>query len=429
MLSPLAPLADRMRPRTLSEVVGQPDVAGDDAPLRHALGDGRPYSLVLWGPPGVGKTTIAMAIAHECDAAFEQLNAVRDGIRDLREIIRRARRRRQQNERTLLFIDEIARWNTAQQDALLPEIENGTVILVGATTENPGFELNRALLSRLKVEVLRALDDDDLRQLIDRALTDAERGLAPAVGSSRQPWTLTEEAIETLLGHADGDARAALGGLEAATTLQPEGGEITAELMARALGRRRFSYDKGKDTRYDMISALIKSIRGSDPDAALYWLARMEAGGEEPRFIARRLVVSASEDIGMAASGALTVATAGFDAVMQVGPPECWINLSHVVCYLATCPKNWTSYEGWHRARQLVEQRPQYPVPNQLRNAPTKLARELGHGEGYVHASRPGAEDVEFMPAELRNVQLYRPRGNERHVGWSRQQTSDTSRA
>ena len=390
-----------MRPRTLDEVVGQSELAAAGSPLRRALERGEPHSMVLWGPPGTGKTTIALALAREIDAHFEQISAVTSGIKDLREVIARAMERRERSERTLLFVDEIHRWNKNQQDALLPHVEAGTILLVGATTENPGHEINRALVSRLKIYRLSALGEQEIGALIDRALADERRGLGG------RGLRVGERARKLLLLHAGGDARKALGGLEAAAALTDDGAEITEEAMAQALGRRQLAYDKSGDLHYDIASALIKSIRASDTDAALYWLARMEAGGEDPKFVARRLVIAASEDVGMARPGVLAVANSVFDAVERVGAPECWICLAHGVAYLASCPKSWASYEGWRRAQQLVAQRPAYPVPAHLRSA-NAITRRLGDGQGYVHASKQGATR-EFLPPELRDVRLYRP--------------------
>ncbi|MGI8559107.1 MAG: replication-associated recombination protein A [Solirubrobacteraceae bacterium] len=390
-----APLADRMRPRTLDEVVGQPELTAPGSPLRAAIEAGEPRSLILWGPPGVGKTTIARAIAEQATAAFEQLNAVTDGIKDLRAVIERARHRP-----TLLFIDEIARWNKSQQDALLPHVESGRVILVGATTEHPGREINNALMSRLKLFTLRALDDAALDQIADRALTDAGRGLGA------HSYTLADDAREHIRLVAAGDARVVLNALEAAGVLIPEGGEITLALAQQATGSRRLAHDKAGEQHYDLISALIKSVRGSAVDASLYWLARLEAGGEDPAFVARRLVVSASEEIGLAAPGALAIAVAGYEAVKNIGPPECWINLAAVAAYLASCPKSWAAYDGWRAAQELVAVQPAFRVPDQLRNATTQIDRAAGAGQGYLHASRPGGEEIEFLPSELRGTRI-----------------------
>ena len=406
------PLAERMRPQTLDQVVGQPQLTAPDAPLRVALASGAPHSMVLWGPPGTGKTTIALCVAKEVDAEVEQLNAVTDGIKELRAVISRAEQRRGMGGRTLLFIDEIARWNKAQQDALLPYVENGTVVLVGSTTENPGFELNRALVSRLQVHVVLPLHDEDLAELARRALTDVTRGVGIPVDDPRAPYELDRAAMEHLLLTSNGDARRLLGTIERAAQLVPDGGLIDLATVEKAAGHRAVSYDKGADEHYAVISAFIKSIRGSDPGAALYWLARMEAGGEAPEFVARRLVISASEEIGVAASGALTVAVSGMQAVKMIGAPECWLHLAHVTAYLARAPKSWAAYHGLGEARKLVDERPHYPVPAHLRNPTTALDRQMGLGEGYVHASQPGGDEVQFLPPELKGTDIYRPSGN-----------------
>jgi putative ATPase len=412
--APIGPLADRMRPRTLEEIVGQEPLTAPGAPLRAAIESGQPHSLILWGPPGVGKTTIARAIAESSDASFEQLNAVTDGIKDLRAVIERSEQRQRLGRRTLLFVDEVARWNKAQQDALLPYVESGMVVLVGATTEHPGREINRALMSRLKLYTLSPLDERALREIADRALTDPERGVLTELNPGAEALELSDEAFEHLLLHADGDARMILNGVEAAAALLPDGGCITLEVAQQASGSRRLAHDKAGEMHYDLASALIKSIRGSDPDATLYWLARLEAGGEDPAFVARRLVISASEEIGLAAPGALAVAVAGHEAVKSIGPPECWINLAAVGCYLATCPKSWASYQGWQRAKELVATDPAYPVPQQLRNATTDIDREAGAGVGYVHASQGGAE-VEFLPEEIRHTRFLEDAPPSRH--------------
>lgn len=403
---PFAPLAERMRPRSLEEVVGQREVTDPRGTLRRALADGQPHSMILWGPPGCGKTTIAKAIASESSAAFESLNAVTDGIGELRKIVARATERRAMGQRTLLFIDEIARWSKSQQDALLPHVEDGTITLIGATTEHPGHEIVRALRSRLKIYPLTPLSDDDLRAVIARALADRERGLA---GS----YTLTEAAVTRLLLHADGDARSTLNALQDAATTLPDGGEIDEPHLLGALGSRPGTYS-AKDEYYAIISALIKSIRGSDTDASLYWLARLKHGGADPKVVARRLIVAAGEEIGTAAPGAIAIANSAFDAVERVGAPECWIPLAAVTSYLAQSPKSWAAYHGLKAAEALIEASPAYPVPPHLRNASTSVDADLGHGKGYVHASKPGGERVSFMPDALRGTRLYRPSGSGR---------------
>jgi putative ATPase len=406
------PLADRMRPRGLDEVVGQPHLTQPGSPLRVALETGTPHSMVLWGPPGTGKTTIALCVAAAVVADVEQLNAVTDGLKELRAVIERAERRRDAGTQTLLFIDEIGRWNKAQQDALLPYVENGVIVLVGSTTANPGFELNNSLVSRLQVHIVRPLGDEDLTELASRALRDVKRGVGIPVDDRRPSYELAPEALSHLLLVSDGDARRLLGVIEAAAELAPGGGTIDLATIERAAGRRAVLYDKGADEHYAVISAFIKSIRGSDPDAALYWLARMEAGGEDPAFIARRLVISASEEVGTADANALPLAVSAMQAVKMIGEPECWLNLAHTTAHLARAPKSWAAYKGLARARALVRDRPHYPVPAQLRNPTTRLDRQQGFGRGYVHASQSGADDVEFLPSELLGETIYNPSGN-----------------
>jgi putative ATPase len=396
----MVPLAERMRPKTLDEVIGQDEIAAPGSALRRAISAGQPHSMVLWGPPGTGKTTIALVLAHEIDADFERLSAVTSGIKDLREVIKRAEERKLTSRRTLLFVDEIHRWNKAQQDALLPHVESGTIVLVGATTENPGHEVNRALISRLKIYQLRPLSDEALEGLIERALADSERGLG------ERGLSISTDGTELLLLHADGDARRVLGGLENAAALADDGDEISVEDVEQGLGRRQLGYDKAGDSHYDTTSAFIKSIRGSDPSAALYYLARMEAGGEDPKFVARRLVILASEDVGMARPGALAVANSVFSAVEKIGAPECWINLAHGTVYLAECPKSWASYKGWRRAQELVAKRQAYPIPDDLRSG-NAVTKQFGHGQGYTHASKAGGDRQRFLPRQLEGERIY----------------------
>jgi putative ATPase len=378
------PLAARMRPRTLDEFVGQEQIVGPGRALRVAIESDKIPSMILWGPPGTGKTTLARIIAQQTGAHFAAMSAVSAGVADLRRVVADARRLRAAGRRTVLFIDEIHRFNKAQQDAVLPYVEDGTVTLIGATTENPSFEVNSALLSRSRVFVLRALDDDDVRRIVERALQDPERGLGA------QNVTMTPEALDALVGLANGDARVALGTLEFAAAAAPRNRagvtEIGAQTIAEALQRRLTGYDKGGDAHYDTISAFIKTIRGSDPDAAIYWLARMIDAGEDPLFIARRLVILASEDVGLADRNALPLVMAAQQAVHFVGMPEGFYPLAHATLYLATAPKSNTVGRAYGAALADVQETRTEPPPLHLRNAPTNLMKQLGYGEGYRYA-------------------------------------------
>jgi len=378
------PLAARMRPRTLDEFVGQEQIVGPGRALRVAIESDKIPSMILWGPPGTGKTTLARIIAQQTGAHFAAMSAVSAGVADLRRVVADARRLRAAGRRTVLFIDEIHRFNKAQQDAVLPYVEDGTVTLIGATTENPSFEVNSALLSRSRVVVLRALADDAVRRIVARALDDPERGLGA------QNVTMTPEALDALVGLANGDARVALGTLEFAAAAAPRNRagvtEIGAQTIAEALQRRLTGYDKGGDAHYDTISAFIKTIRGSDPDAAIYWLARMIDAGEDPLFIARRLVILASEDVGLADRNALPLVMAAQQAVHFVGMPEGFYPLAHATLYLATAPKSNTVGRAYGAALADVQETRTEPPPLHLRNAPTNLMKQLGYGEGYRYA-------------------------------------------
>ena len=378
-----APLATRMRPRSLDELIGHREIIGPNTLLRRAIEADQLSSLILWGPPGSGKTTLARIIAATTSAHFSGVSAVSAGVADLRLVIKEASDRLgMQGQRTVLFIDEIHRFNKAQQDAILPHVEDGTVILIGATTENPSFEVNAPLLSRSRVVVLAALTDEDIRALVRRALADPDRGLG-----SRQV-TIADDALVLLANVANGDARFALNTLEfAATGVGYESaGEITPSIVAEAAQRRAATYDKSGDDHYDAISALHKTLRGSDVDAALYWLARMLERGDDPLYVTRRLVRFASEDIGLADPQALILAIAAQQAIHFLGLPEGALALAQLVAYLAQAPKSNAVYRAYQAAQDDVSSTRNDPVPLHLRNAPTRLMRDQGYGDGYKYA-------------------------------------------
>ncbi len=405
--SPHAPLAERMRPRTVAEFTGQEHLVGEGRILRRMIENDSLASLILWGPPGCGKTTLAHIIAAETKSHFIFFSAILSGVKEIRETFREAERYASRGVRTVLFIDEIHRFNKSQQDAFLPYIEKGVVTIIGATTENPSFEVIAPLLSRCRVLTLQQLEPAAVRGLLEQALADVERGL----GS--RGLSAAAEALDFLASQADGDARSALNTLEVAADLALDGA-ITLETAQEAQQKKALLYDKGGEEHYNVISAFIKSLRGSDPDAALYWLARMLEAGEDPIFILRRMMVMASEDIGNADPRALQVAVSALQAFQVIGMPEGRIILGQAVTYLATAPKSNASYVGINSALAEVRKSGALPVPMHIRNAPTKLMKEQGYGKGYqyAHDYEDGYSGQECLPEALAGRKFYEPTGH-----------------
>ena len=376
----LRPLAERMRPATLDEMVGQRRLLAPGSALRRAVESGHVHSMILWGPPGCGKTTLALLLARYSDAEFQAISAVLSGLPDVRKVLAEAEQRFNEGRRTVLFVDEVHRFNKAQQDAFLPHIERGSILFVGATTENPSFELNSALLSRCRVHVMEAVSPQDIMEALRRALADAERGLG------RMQLRIADDELASIAQAADGDVRRGLTLLEIAAELAgEEGGEITAATLVQVLADRTRRFDKLGDQFYDQISALHKSVRSSNPDAALYWFARMLDGGADPAYLARRLTRMAVEDVGLADPRALQMAIEAWEAYDRIGSPEGDLALAQVVIYLATCPKSNAGYLAWNEARGDVAASGSLEVPMHLRNAPTRLMKQLGHGSGYQY--------------------------------------------
>ena len=403
----MTPLASRLRPDTLEDFVGQEHLIGKGKILRQLIEKDQISSMIFWGPPGVGKTTLASIIAGRTKSEFINFSAVTSGIKEIKEVMNRAEQSRCAGLRTVLFVDEIHRFNKAQQDAFLPYVERGSIILIGATTENPSFEINAALLSRCRVFVLKALDEDDLVKLLGNALKKPE-------GFGSQNVQISPENIRAIAEFANGDARTALNTLEMAVLngeISADGIRVTTEGLAQCISRKSLLYDKTGEEHYNLISALHKSMRNSDPDAAIYWMMRMLEGGENPLYIARRLIRFASEDVGMADSNALQVAVAAYQACHFLGMPECDVHLTHAVVYLSLAPKSNALYTACEACKKDVRTRRAEPVPMQIRNAPTRLMKELGYGEGYeyAHDTEEKLTHMQCMPDSLKDRVYYHP--------------------
>ena len=402
-----APLAARLRPRTLDEIVGQQHLLGPDKILRRLIESDRISSMIFWGPPGVGKTTLARVIAHHTRASFIDFSAVTSGIKEIRTVMQQAEENARFGERTIVFVDEIHRFNKAQQDAFLPFVEKGSIILIGATTENPSFEVNGALLSRCKVFVLQSLTEEDLLALLRRAVTDPR-------GFGSTEVSIADDLLEAIAAFANGDARTALSTLEMAVLNGESDGQrvtVTRETVEQCTSRRSLLYDKAGEEHYNLISALHKSMRNSDPDAAVYWLARMLESGEDPLYIARRVTRFASEDVGLADPRALELAVAAFQACHLIGMPECSVHLTQAVVYLSLAPKSNALYLAYERAKKDALTQLAEPVPLVIRNAPTRLMQELDYGKGYqyAHDTAEKLTNMQCLPDSLLDREYYRP--------------------
>ena len=412
------PLSARMRPRTLQEYIGQSHLIAEGKPLRRAIEAGHHHSMIFWGPPGTGKTTLAEIIANALDAEVERLSAVTSGVKEIREAIERAKLNQQTGRRTLLFVDEVHRFNKSQQDAFLPYIEDGTIIFIGATTENPSFELNNALLSRVRIYILKPLQAVDILQILTNAVQDKERGLGD------QKFIIQDDVLNLLADYVNGDGRFALNCLELMSDMAetlPQGKLLNKALLTEVLGERQARFDKGGDRFYDLISALHKSVRGSSPDGALYWYARILTAGGDPLYVARRLLAIASEDIGNADPRAMQVAIAAWDCYTRVGAYEGERAIAQAIIYLAVAPKSNAVYTAFNEAKRLAKEAKDYDVPSHLRNAPTQLMKSLGYGDEYRYAhneTHAYAAGENYFPEELKETQFYFPseRGMEKQI-------------